>query len=405
VLSHEGARESVWGVIKAIAEPVILIPFAGLVASTCGLVLLGQELGLWEPALVPATAAWVLTQGVVLLYKLGTREAGEAFFRPTLAQMLHLTWLIEVFMGFYVLGVPTELILLVAVGLFSAVSAFAESEERYRPAKQLSDGVLAFIGFALLLYVVVNVVVNWNDIDKALAARAFLLPVGLTIGVMPYLFFVSLWAGYHDAFIWINAETDDRTARRRAKLGLVLAFGPRVSRLRAFRFYWVKQITEAKGVAAARVVGREFLLDQRRRTDEKEEAAERLERNAGVDGEDDDGQRLDQREFAETKKALHWLGTMQMGWHRNRGGRYRPELLDMLRPDGLPEDHGIQLNVARDGQSWWAWRRTVTGWCFAIGAAEGPPDQWLYDGPEPPSGFPGQDPAWGDRWGVDAKNW
>lgn len=354
---------------------------------------------------MPATVAWVLTQGIVLLYRLGTREAGEAFFRPTLAQMLHLTWLIEVFMGFYVLGVPTELILLVAVALFSAVSAFAESEERYRPAKQLSDGVLAFIGFALLLYVVINVVVNWNDIDKTLAARAFLLPVGLTIGAMPYLFLMSLWAGYHDAFIWINAETDDRTARRRAKLGLALAFGPRVSRLRAFRFYWVKQITEAKDVAAARVVGREFLLDQRRKADEKEEAAERLERNAGVDGEDEDGQRLDQREFAETKKALQWLATMQMGWHRNRGGQYRPGLLEMLRPDGLPEDHGIHLNVEKDGQSWWAWRRTITGWCFAIGAADKPPDQWLYDGPEPPDGFPGQDPTWGDKWGVDTKNW
>ena len=341
----------------------------------------------------------------MLLYKLGTREAGEAFFRPTLAQMLHLTWLIEVFMGFYVLGVPTELILLFAAGLFSAMSAFAEGKEQYRPAKRLADSVLALIGFALLLYVVVNVVVNWSDIDKALAARAFLLPVGLTIGVMPYLFLVSIWTGYHDAFIWINAETDNRAVRRRAKLGLALAFGPRVSRLSAFRFYWAKQITEAKDVAAARDVGREFLLDQRRKADEKAEAADRLERNAGIDEEDEDGQRLDQREFAETKRALQWLATMQMGWYRNRGGRYRPDLLNMLRPGGLPEDHGIHLNVAKDGRAWWAWRRTVTGWCFAIGAADKPPDQWLYDGPEPPGGFPGQDATWGDRFGVDAKNW
>ncbi len=41
------------------------------------------------------------------------------------------------------------------------------------------------------------------------------------------------------------------------------------------------------------------------------------------------------------------------------------------------------------------WRRTVGGWVFAIGAGGPPPDQWEYDGPEPPTGFPGEDPGWG----------
>lgn len=367
--------------------------------------LLGQELGLWEPALIPATVAWVLSQGVVLLYKVGTRKPGEAFFRPTLTRMFKLTWLIEVFVGFYVFGVFAELILLVVLIFLGGMSAVAASRERYQPAKRLVDGVLAIIGLGLLLFVVISVIVNWEDIDKPLAARAFLLPLGLTVGSMPYLYVMALWAGYHDAFIWIKAETKDRAARRRAKLGLILAFGPRTSQLGAFRHYWVKQITEAKNFTSAREIGREFLADQRKRAEEKQEAADRLVRYAGIEGEDEDGQRLDQREFAETKKALQWLGTMQMGWYRNRGGRYRPELLDLLSPDGLPEDHGVHLNVASDGQSWWAWRRTVTGWCFAVGAANEPPDEWFYDGPEPPSGFPGQDPTWGERWGVEAKNW
>jgi hypothetical protein len=37
----------------------------------------------------------------------------------------------------------------------------------------------------------------------------------------------------------------------------------------------------------------------------------------------------------------------------------------------------------------------VTGWCFAIGASGAPPDQWEFDGPEPPTGFPGADAKWG----------
>jgi hypothetical protein len=53
------------------------------------------------------------------------------------------------------------------------------------------------------------------------------------------------------------------------------------------------------------------------------------------------------------------------------------------------------VQVSPGGGSWHAWRRTPSGWVFAIGAAGPPPDQWEYDGAEPPSGFPGESPDWG----------
>lgn len=63
---------------------------------------------------------------------------------------------------------------------------------------------------------------------------------------------------------------------------------------------------------------------------------------------------------------------------------------------GLPAEHGIELHVAPGGQRWWAGRRTITGWYFAVGAAGPPPDQWEYDGEAQPGGFPGLHPDWGD---------
>ena len=84
-----------------------------------------------------------------------------------------------------------------------------------------------------------------------------------------------------------------------------------------------------------------------------------------------------------------------MGHYRNRG-RYRTDLLDFAL-DGsggqdLPNPHGVEMRVSTDGHRWMAWRRTITGWVFAIGAAGPPPDQWEYDGAVPPDGFPGEDP-------------
>jgi len=131
---------------------------------------------------------------------------------------------------------------------------------------------------------------------------------------------------------------------------------------------------------------------------------------AGSQGTDLDGRRLDRREFEETRNSLSWLAAAQMGWYRNQG-RYQGDLLgvfgDQLTGMGLPEDNGVTLQVSKEGDAWYSWRRTIAGWCFAIGATGPPPDRWEYDGPHPPTGFPGRDPAWGSEPFSDEvnKNW
>jgi hypothetical protein len=54
----------------------------------------------------------------------------------------------------------------------------------------------------------------------------------------------------------------------------------------------------------------------------------------------------------------------------------------------------------RDG--WWAWRRSESGWVFAIGATGHQPLGWrYYDGPERPQGGP-----LGAGWRTsDTGNW
>ncbi len=82
-------------------------------------------------------------------------------------------------------------------------------------------------------------------------------------------------------------------------------------------------------------------------------------------------------------------------------GRYRPDLLKIMSDDftrhGLPKDAGITIEVTKNGRAWYAWRRTVTGWCFAIGGSAGSPVEWEYDGPDPPRGLPGEQPDWGQE--------
>jgi hypothetical protein len=97
-----------------------------------------------------------------------------------------------------------------------------------------------------------------------------------------------------------------------------------------------------------------------------------------------------------------------MGWHNNQGKRYRPYLLTRIgdfERQGLPAEHGIVMEVRKDGQAWYAYRRTVTGWVLGIGARKAPPDQWFYDGPEPPKSYPCPGHGWGQAAGEETANW
>ncbi len=160
-------------------------------------------------------------------------------------------------------------------------------------------------------------------------------------------------------------------------------------------------VVHASGFVSALRAIRAVRERRRDERDAERATARRLVDNVGLDGWHADGRRLDEREFDETRNALRWLSTCHMGHYRN-GGRYRSDLMPIVESyfvrDGLPEDHGVVMVVARDGQAWYAYRRTVSGWCFAIGARGSPPDERCYDGSEPPSTFPNEG-SW-SRFGV-----
>lgn len=143
----------------------------------------------------------------------------------------------------------------------------------------------------------------------------------------------------------------------------------------------------------------------------------RWQANAGSDEHDDDGRRVDDREFSATRQALRWIWVCHAGWYRRRG-RFREDMLDIALggtdAQRLPTPHGVEMRVADDGQSFWAWRRTVSGWYLGIGAdiagKLGQPDaeiaEWLWDAADAPATAPAVGiPRWSSMWDDTPANW
>lgn len=384
-------RSTLRGLGRSLQHPKLLVPLLAMIAYADVFVWLGWRLGVWNWSLIPETVIWFFGSALVLFFNLNKASEQEAFFRRVALRTIEVTVFIEFFMNVFVLALPAELVLQPMVLLLMLLSLVAGRQAEDRGVKRFVDALAAVMGLGLAAFSVVQLFRQWDQLDRGTHLLEFALPVWLTLALLPFVYILSLWVSYGVAFLRIRWTAKDARSRRRAKLALVTVLHGRTRDVRAFAGHWAQEAASAGSLKAARSVVRGFRGSRRRREAALKEEEERQRRYAGVTGTDSQGQQLDRREFEETTRALRWLATCQTGWYR-RDGRYRDDMLDILNNDfapyGLPSDHGITMRVAEDGQSWWAWRRTVTGWCFALGAAGPPPEQWEFDGQEPPGGVP-----------------
>ncbi|OWY62443.1 hypothetical protein B7486_58400, partial [cyanobacterium TDX16] len=389
VLTWPTGRRSLAGVARIMLSRKIWPVFALLALWSLGLVLIGRRLGIWTDELAADTWFWFFTTAVVLLFNFTKASKEPDFFKRTAKETFGLTLFLGFLSDLYVLPVAIEFVGQGIVTVLACVSVVAAYQRDSAEARKLLDGCLGFVGLTILAVALFSLLTDWSNAEAPDLARQLLLPAWMTLGVLPYVYAVALYAAYGLAFSWIDFRaTQSFRARCRAKAAVVVCLHGQATLVDRFNLHWARRSAEAGSFRAALAVISEFKEDLAQREREKQEAADRLVRNAGVDGTDDDGRRLDRREFDETTRALHWIGTCQMGWGRRETG-YRADILDVvgdLSRQGLSGDGGIEVRVSPDGNSWYAWRRTVSGWVFAIGAAGPPPDQWEYDGPQPPSG-------------------
>jgi hypothetical protein len=146
-------------------------------------------------------------------------------------------------------------------------------------------GVLALAGFILI-----QVVRQWQQVTTRANLLELLLPVWLTLALLPFIYVASILLAYGSAFNridWALGKTSDGSWK--AKLALVTVLrGRRVDASR-FAGRWVSEAAAAPSFRAARRVAREFKGWLRKRGSEEKEARESLQRNIELRGTDADG--------------------------------------------------------------------------------------------------------------------
>lgn len=251
-VATKSGRKSLGGIIKALLAPQLLSVLVWMAAYCAAAAWALSRVDLWNRALASETILWFLVSGIVLLYRTATAKPHETdFFKKTLRGAIAGAVVIEFIINLYPTHIVIELLLVPTFVLLGGVLGLSEAKPEYSRAKPAVEFLMSLIGLALLSHTVGNIIKNPEGFFNHQNGREFLLPVLMTVVFIPFIYVVGLQVAYGTAFRWINFDTNNRRARLRAKIALMLKLRGRTRYVRVVTMMWGKRLARAESLREA----------------------------------------------------------------------------------------------------------------------------------------------------------
>jgi hypothetical protein len=234
----------------------------------------GSRLRLWSSDLLKDTVVWAVGPAVASYLNVSNIERRPRFFRRAALGAVKYSVFVEFYVNLYVFNFLVELVLVPLITMLALLSFVAGREKRTRIVKQVFDLVLGLIGIGLVVFVTVNVIVGWRQVDRLHNLRELLLPIWLTIGVLLFLYGLSLYSNYQQAFLRLKFATSDRRAVRRGKFALASVLHFRTRAVSSFAWPWLGQLASAESLGDARRIVKDFARRDHLLNDKSDESTQ-----------------------------------------------------------------------------------------------------------------------------------
>jgi hypothetical protein len=188
----DGLGASLLGVLRALAAPKLLLLFGSAAVYSAGLVFLAKELGLWHTSGTKPTVYWFFGTALILVGNATQVSPDDpAFLKKLLRGALSLTILVDFLANLYVLPFVVEFLLVPVIVLFVGMQVVAEHEPTEPLVRNVIAGVLALMGFGLMIYVAVRAFTDLGGFWTREHAVDFLIAPALTVALVPFLCLVA----------------------------------------------------------------------------------------------------------------------------------------------------------------------------------------------------------------------
>ena len=399
MMTVSGVRRAMINLARLWLSPKLAFPTLAYMSWLILVISCAYRIGIWTWDLAASTLLWLLLVGLSWLVSINGAAKDREFFHRKMVEALSIGAMLEFFVNLAPLNLPAEILLQTTVGFVALMHSYTAGDATSKQLHGVVTVALGAFGWAMLCYTGYQVISSWPTLRWHDVVDQLLMPVWLTAAAILALYPLAVAAGYESLFTQMQFMNDRKPTSWRAKIGVLIELRGSVQQISRFCEPHATEAAQATTIKAARYAVANFKRDCLAKKKVEAAVRARLERFAGVPGVDSSGLLLDRREFGKTKEALRWMATRQT-WAYERNGkqhRYSEDALDQdddLRLGDSQGGHAIVVRVSKSGQQWLAYRTTPSGYTFGIGAIAPPPDQWLFDGQDPPRGFPSKEGRW-----------
>lgn len=211
-------------VIRAIIQKEIIITLVTLIFYISVIVFFLHQLGVWDIGQLKNTILWFLFVALVQVFRTTKIQDPKSYLRVSLGDQVKLIILVQFLVAFQTFGYFTELALVSAVYVFAMCSAISAHNPSNYQAKKLFDTLLAVIGTSLLIGSFWNVYTEPNEFFTLGTLRDFLIPILLSVGVLPYIYVFYYLLVFERAFTKAKIYTECKLLQRYAKVQSFIAF-------------------------------------------------------------------------------------------------------------------------------------------------------------------------------------
>jgi hypothetical protein len=261
-------RPNILNIVKVWRSKVLLIPVSFMLAYVAAVVFSASQIDLWDPRMVGATLAWVITVALIGFFRVNRVAEDRQFTRKAARRAVELAAVLDAYLNLFVLPFAAEMFLvpfLVFVGaLLGGVEYLPQLQDsEYDSARSCLRSLVGVLGIAAVVYATVRVVKEIADGKLGELGRGLILPLWLNLALIPCILVIGVWAAYHDAFIRLQIGADPSPASlRRAKRALLREVGLHVYALGHFGPPWPYRFSETTMSSEARAVARALIAER-----------------------------------------------------------------------------------------------------------------------------------------------
>ena len=189
VAKFPDVRRALGGVLTSALSKQLLPVFSGLLVvagvGTFFAVVLGTWASYWVALPVVTAVVWTAGSGVGLLTNYDGFLRKEETFAKTARRIVVPPAVVAALVGASTLSFTLEMILVPVVAVIGLLHTCSRSDQQYRPAETFTAVLLSLYVLGLIALLVRDAVADIDNLK--LASHAVLVPVWLTLWVVPYL--------------------------------------------------------------------------------------------------------------------------------------------------------------------------------------------------------------------------